>query len=115
MVGILRCSSYFSDKICVGKKAFSFEIQDNVFAQVIKNVDDCFLRKFEGLDGEIDAMMKDIKTLGDEEEEEEEDSTLDVLETQDEDVQGKENKEDVVKLIEIVVEEYVKDTNTENV
>ena len=40
-----------------------------------------------------DAMMKDIKTLGDEEEEEEEeDSTLDVMETQDEDVQGKENK-----------------------
>ena len=39
-------------------------------------------------------MMKDIKTLGDEEEEEEEeDSTLDVMETQDEDVQGKENKE----------------------
>ena len=63
-----------------------------------------------------DAMMKDIKTKGDEEEvEEEEDSTLDVLETQDEDVQGKENKEDVVKLIEIVVEEYVKDPNTENV
>ena len=60
-----------------------------------------------------DAMMKDIKTLGDEEEEE--DSTLDVMETQDEDVQGKENKEDVVKLIEIVVEEYVKDTNSENV
>ena len=63
-----------------------------------------------------DAMMKDIKTKGDEEEEEEvEDSTLNVLETQDEDVQGKENKEDVVKLIEIVVEEYVKDPNTENV
>ena len=41
--------------------------------------------------------------------------TLDVVETQDEDVQGKENKEDVVKLIEIVVEEYVKDPNTENV
>ena len=40
---------------------------------------------------------------------------IDVLETQDEDVQGKENKEDVVKLIEIVVEEYVKDPNTENV
>jgi len=60
-------------------------------------------------------MMKDIKTKGDEEEEEEEDSTLDVLETQDEDVQGKENKEDVVKLIEIVVEEYVKDPNMENV
>ena len=59
--------------------------------------------------------MKDIKTKGDEEEEEEEDSTLDVLETQDEDVQCKENKENVVKLIEIVVEEYVKDTNTENV
>ena len=57
--------------------------------------------------------MKDIKTLGDEEEEE--DSTLDVMETQDEDVQGKENKEDVVKLIEIVVEEYVKDPNMENV
>ena len=61
-----------------------------------------------------DAMMKDIKTKGDKEEEEE-DSTLDVLETQDEDVQGKENKEDVVKLIEIVVEEYVKDPNMENV
>ena len=55
----------------------------------------------------IDAMMKDIKTLGDEEEEE--DSTLDVMETQDEDVQGKENKEDVVKPIETVVEEYVRD------
>ena len=54
--------------------------------------------------------MKDIKTLGDEEEEEEEeDSTLDVMETQDEDVQGKENKEDIVKPIETVVEEYVRD------
>ena len=47
-------------------------------------------------------MMKDVKTLGDEEEEEVEDSTLDVMETQDEDVQGKEKKEDVVKLIETV-------------
>ena len=40
---------------------------------------------------------------------------MDVVETQDEDVQGKENKEDVVKLVEIVVEEYVKVPNTENV
>ena len=63
----------------------------------------------------IDAMMKDIKTLGDEEEEKVEDSTLDVMETQDEDVQGKEKKEDVVKLIETVVEEYLKDPKTENV
>ena len=63
----------------------------------------------------IDAMMKDVKTLGDEEEEEVEDSTLDVMETQDEDVQGKEKKEDVVKLIETVVEEYFKDPKTENV
>ena len=63
----------------------------------------------------IDAMMKDVKTLGDEEEEEVEDSTLDVMETQDEDVQGKEKKEDVVKLIETVVEEYLKDPKTENV
>ena len=60
-------------------------------------------------------MMKDIKTLGDEEEEKVEDSTLDVMETQDEDVQGKEKKEDVVKLIETVVEEYFKDPKTENV
>jgi len=60
-------------------------------------------------------MMKDIKTLGDEEEEKVEDSTLDVMETQDEDVQGKEKKEDVVKLIETVVEEYLKDPKTENV
>ena len=60
-------------------------------------------------------MMKDVKTLGDEEEEEVEDSTLDVMETQDEDVQGKEKKEDVVKLIETVVEEYFKDPKTENV
>jgi len=60
-------------------------------------------------------MMKDIKTLGDEEEEKVEDSTLDVMETQDEDVQGKEKKEDVVKLIETVVEEYLKDPSTENV
>ena len=59
--------------------------------------------------------MKDVKTLGDEEEEEVEDSTLDVMETQDEDVQGKEKKEDVVKLIETVVEEYFKDPKTENV
>ncbi len=36
--------------------------------------------------------MKDVKTLGDEEEEEVEDSTLDVMETQDEDVQGKEKE-----------------------
>ena len=62
----------------------------------------------------IDAMMKYVKTLGDEEEEEVEDSTLDVMETQDEDVQGKEKKEDVVKLIETVVEEYFKDPKTEN-
>ena len=60
-------------------------------------------------------MMKDIKTLGDEEEEKVEDSTLDVMETQDEDVQGKEKKEGVVKLIETVVEEYLKDPKTENV
>ena len=59
--------------------------------------------------------MKDVKTLGDEEEEEVEDSTLDVMETQDEDVQGKEKKEDVVKLIETVVEEYLKDPKTANV
>ena len=53
------------------------------------------MRKFEGLDGEIDAMnrCKDVKTLGDEEEEEVEDSTLDVMETQDEDVQDKKKKE----------------------
>ena len=57
----------------------------------------------------VDAMMKYVKTLGDEEEEEEEDSTLDVIETQDDDVQGKEKKEDVVKLIETVVEEYFKE------
>ena len=63
----------------------------------------------------IDAIMKDVKTLGDEEEEEVEDSRLDVMETQDEDVQGKEKKEDVVKLIETVVEEYFKDPKTENV
>ena len=37
------------------------------------------------------------------------------METQYKDVQGKENKEDVVKLIETVVEEYVKDPKTENV
>ena len=37
------------------------------------------------------------------------------METQYKDVQGKENKEVVVKLIEIVVEEYVKDPKTENV
>ncbi len=97
------------------EKAFWFEIQDKNFAGATKNVDDCFLRKFEGLDGEIDAMMKDIKTLGDEEEEKVEDSTLDVMETQDEDVQGKEKKEGVVKLIETVVEEYLKDPKTENV
>ena len=40
---------------------------------------------------------------------------MDVVETQYEDVQGKENKEDVVKLIETVVEEYFKDPKTENV
>ena len=34
---------------------------------------------------------------------------MDVMETQYEDVQGKENKEDVVKPIETVVEEYVRD------
>ena len=56
-----------------------------------------------------------ISKLLDEEEEQAEGSTLDVMETKYKDVQGKENKEDVVKLIEIVVEEYVKDPNTENV
>ena len=40
---------------------------------------------------------------------------MDVMETQYKDVQGKENKEDVVKLIETVVVEYVNDPNTENV
>ena len=34
---------------------------------------------------------------------------MDVVETQDEDVQDKENKEYVVKPIETVVEEYVRD------
>ena len=47
--------------------------------------------------------------------EEMKDSTLDVMETQDKDVQGKEKKEDVVKLIETVVEEYFKGPKTENV
>ena len=56
-----------------------------------------------------------ISKLLDEEEEQAEGSTLDVMETKYKDVQGKENKEDVVKLIEIVVEEYVKDPNMENV
>ena len=37
------------------------------------------------------------------------------METHYKDVQGKENKEDVVKLIETVVEEYVKDPKMENV
>ena len=40
---------------------------------------------------------------------------MDIMETQYKDVQGKENKEDVVKLIETVVEEYVKDPKMENV
>ena len=42
---------------------------------------------------------------------------MDIMETQYKDVQGKENKEDIaiVKLIETVVEEYVKDPKTENV
>ena len=38
-----------------------------------------------------------------------------IMETQYKDVHGKENKEDVVKLIETVVEEYVKDPKMENV
>ena len=53
------------------------------------------MRKFEGYKGEIDAMMKDVKTSGDEEEVEEEDSTLDVMEAQDKDVKWK-KKEDFV-------------------
>ena len=57
--GVLGCSLYFSDKICVGGKAFCFEIHDNDFADVTKNFDDCIIRKFEDLEGEIDAMMKD--------------------------------------------------------
>jgi hypothetical protein len=48
----------------VGEKAFWFEIHDNDFADVTKNFDDCIIRKFEDLEGEIDAMMKDFKTLG---------------------------------------------------
>ena len=40
---------------------------------------------------------------------------MDIMETQYKDVQGKENEEDVVKLIETVVEGYVKDPKTENV
>ena len=40
---------------------------------------------------------------------------MDIMETQYKDVQGKENKEDVIKLIETVVEEYAKDPKTENV
>ena len=39
---------------------------------------------------------------------------MDVVETQYEDVQDKENMEDVVKPIENVVEEYVRDPKTEN-
>ena len=39
---------------------------------------------------------------------------MDIMETQYKDVQGKENKEDVVKPIENVVEEYVRDPKTEN-
>ena len=37
------------------------------------------------------------------------------METQGEDVQGKENKEGVVKLIKTLLEEYVKDPKAENV
>ena len=40
------------------KKVFWFEIQGNNFAEVTKNVDDCLMRKFEGLDGKIDAMNR---------------------------------------------------------
>ena len=39
---------------------------------------------------------------------------MDVVETQYEDVQDNENMEDVVKPIENVVEEYVRDPKTEN-
>ena len=77
-----------------------------------KNVDDCLMRKFEGLEDEIDAVMKDVKTF--EGEEEEDDSTLNEMESQEEDVRDKaEEEEDVVKLA--VVEEYVKDPKMENV
>ena len=61
------------------------------------------------LGDEIDALMKDVKTFG-----EEEDSTLDGMETQDDVDQGKaEDEEDVVKVIETVVEKYDKDPETE--
>ena len=49
-------------------------------------------------------MMKISKLQDGQEEEEEEGPTLDVMETQYEDVQGKENKEDVATPIETVVE-----------
>ena len=41
-----------------------FEIHDNDFADVTKNFDDCIIRKFEDLEGDIDAIMNDFKTLG---------------------------------------------------
>ena len=97
------------------EKAFWFEIHDNDFADVTKNFDDCIIRKFEDLEGEINAMMKDFKTLGWRRGGGgSEGLTLDVVETQYEDVQDKENMEDVVKPIENVVEEYVRDPKTEN-
>ena len=64
-----------------------------------KNVDDCFMRKFEGLDGDVDAMNRchyercqNLRRR-----------------------RRQEKKEDVVKLIETVAEEYFKDPKTENV
>ena len=46
-----------SDKY-VWEKTFWFEIQDKDFAEVTKNVDDCLMRKFEGLEGKINAMNR---------------------------------------------------------
>ena len=46
-----------SDKY-VWEKTFLFEIQDKDFAEVTKNVDDCLMRKFEGLEGKINAMNR---------------------------------------------------------
>ena len=70
-----------------------------------ENSDDCLVSKFDVLEDEIDAVMKDVKTF-DEEEKEEEDSTL------NKEDQDKVDEEDVVKLIETVVEECSKESET---
>ena len=67
--------------------------------EAVDNSDDCLMRKFDGLEEDIDAIMKDVKTF---EGEKKGDLSMDEMEA--EDSGGKTKEGDFVKQMETVVE-----------